>query len=75
MSIIFDFRELKGRIVTRYGNCKNFGKAIGMSASQVSDRLNNKIHFKPDEIYIICAPDVLDIPEAEVVRYFFTPKV
>lgn len=75
MGIVFDFRELKGRIIARYGNCGNFAKAINMSRSQISDRLNNKIQFRPEEIYIICAPDVLDIPEAEIGRYFLTPKV
>lgn len=73
--IEFDFSELRGRIVTRYGNCTNFCRAINMGRAQLSGRLNNKIKFSPEEIDIICAPEILDIRQSEIGRVFFTRKV
>lgn len=71
----FDFRKLRGRIIEKYGQYDALAKAINMSPAQLSDRLNNKISFKPSEIYRISSADVLDIPGAEIPRYFLTPKV
>ena len=75
MAVIFDFSELIGRIIARYGNRGNFARAIGLSEAQLSDRLRNKTAFKPDEIILICTPKILDIPDTQIGRYFFTPKV
>lgn len=75
MPIIFDFSELRGRIVTKYGNLGKFADSIHMSRSNLSERLSNKSKFKPEEIYLFCQPEVLDIPETEIGKYFFTLKV
>lgn len=75
MPVIFDFSELCGRIITRFGNYANFAEAVGMSRAQLSERLRNKRHFKPDEVIFISSPEVLDIPDTEIGKYFFTPKV
>ena len=75
MGILFDFSELKGRIVARYGSFSKFAGAVRMSRAQVSDRINNKVRFQPDDILLICSQDVLDIPAEEIGKYFFTPKV
>lgn len=75
MPIVFDFSELRGRIVARFENYANFAKKINLSQAQLSERLKNKRKFKPEEIHAICAPDVLDIPDAEIGRYFFKLKV
>lgn len=75
MPVIFDFSELCGRIITRYGNYANFASAVDLSRPQLSERLRNKRPFKPEEIYLICSPEVLDIPVEWIGRYFFTPKV
>ena len=75
MDVIFDFSELCGRIIARYGNYAKFAEAIDMSRAQLSERLKNKRPFKPDEIYLICSPKVLDIAPTEIGRYFLTPKV
>lgn len=75
MPVIFDYSELCGRIITRYGNYANFAEAVEMSRAQLSERLRNKRHFKLDEIYVMCAPEILDIPSQEIGRYFFKPKV
>lgn len=75
MDVIFDFSELCGRIIARYGSYAKFAEAIGMSRAQLSERLGNKRPFKPDEIYLICSPEVLDIAPEYIGRYFLTPKV
>ena len=73
MPITFDFSELRGLIVSRYGTCAKFAEATGLSRSQLSDRLRNKIRFLPDEVCTAC--DLLGIPAEEIGKYFFTPKV
>lgn len=71
----FEYSKLKGRIIEKYGTRKAFAECIGMTASALSDRLNNKVPFSAPEIARICAEDVLDIPEKDIAIYFFTPKV
>ena len=73
--MIFDFRKLRGRIIEVYGSYAGLAKAIDMSPAQLSDRLQNKIAFKPDEMYLIASKEVLDIPSEEIPRYFLTPLV
>jgi hypothetical protein len=46
---------------------------MGIAASNLSARLNGKIHWGADEIK--AASDLLRIPDEEMVAYFFTPKV
>lgn len=75
MGTAFDFNELRGRIVTKYGKQAALAKAMGISRAALSGKLNNHVAFKPDEIARMCSPKMLDIPPAEIGRYFFTPKV
>jgi hypothetical protein len=75
MRIIFDYSELCGRIITRYGNYANFADSIGMSRAQLSERLRCKRQFKMEEIFFICSPNILDIPDEDIGKYFFAPKV
>lgn len=70
---MFDFSELRGRIISKYGNYALFAEAMGLSRAQLSDRLNNKVNFKPDDIVLAC--DLLGIPAEDIGKYFFTPKV
>ena len=71
----FDFSKLRGRIIEVYGCYADMAKAVNMSPAQLSDRLQNKIAFKPEEIYLISSREVLDIPSEEIPRYFLTPRV
>ena len=75
MPIEMDFSALRGRIIEKFGTFAAFAQAIGMSRASLSQRVMNDIAFKPDEIILICSPEVLDIPSAEIGKYFFTPKV
>lgn len=69
----FDLSELRGRIKARFGSEKEFAKAMEMTQSSLSPRLNGKIHWSADEIKLAC--DLLGISSEEVGAYFFTPKV
>jgi hypothetical protein len=69
----FDFSKLLGRIIEKYGTRGAFATAMGLAESALSYRLNNKIHFGAEEIYLAC--QLLDIPGADIPAYFFTPKV
>lgn len=68
----FDFRKLRGRIKEYYGSEKAFAEAMGMAQSSLSARLNNLIHWDGAETKRVC--DLLEIPDDEVVAYFYTPK-
>ena len=68
----FDFNKLRGRIKERFGSEKAFAEAMGMAPSNLSARLNGKIHWGSVEIRLAC--DLLKIPDDEVVAYFFTRK-
>lgn len=70
--MIFDYRKLEGRIVEKFGTRSVFAEKAGFTRSQLSARLNNKVFFSSDEILRLCAPDLLDIPAAEIPAYFFT---
>ena len=75
MPIEFDFSALRGRIIEKYGTFASFADAIKMGRASLSQRIMNDVNFKPDEIILICSPEVLDIPSTDIGRYFFTPKV
>ena len=72
---MFDFSELRGLMVAKFSTCAACAEAVGMSRSQMSDRLTGKRNFQLEEIYDLCEPSVLDIPATEIGRYFLTPKV
>lgn len=74
MRIQFDFSLLRGRIIEKYGSCSALASAIKMPRDALSARLNNRVAFKPDEIFLICSADVLDIPDTEIGRYFLRRK-
>lgn len=69
----FNFSKLRGRIKERFGSEKAFAIALDIAPSNLSARLNGKIHWGADEIKRVS--DLLEIPDEEMVAYFFTPKV
>ena len=72
---MFDFSELRGLMIAKFGTCAACAAAVGMSRSQMSDRLTGKRNFQLEEIYALCDPSVLDIQDTDIGRYFLTPKV
>lgn len=67
------YRKLQGRIKEVYGTQKNFIKAMGMSYTALSFRLNGKAEWKASEIAKAC--ELLHIPLTEAYLYFFNQKV
>lgn len=67
----FDHSKLNGRITEKFGSQRALAAAIGWTESKLSARLNNLVHFDSEEILMLCAPNVLDIPCEEIPVYFF----
>ena len=69
----FDYSKLRGKIREIFRTQSTFAKAMGMSTTSLSAKLNNKIEFSQKEIDK--ASDLLKIKKEEIPVYFFTPKV
>ena len=67
----FDHSKLLGRITEKFGSQRALAVAIGWTESKLSARLNNSVHFDSEEMMLLSAPDVLDIPCEEFPAYFF----
>ena len=65
----FDYSKLRGRIVEKYRSQRELSKAIGVSEKTLSNKINNIIFFKQDDIMLICGR--LEIPVNEISDYFF----
>lgn len=70
----FNHDKLAGRIKEKFGSQDALAKFLGWPASRLSNRMRNKVHFDDVEIWLLCAPDCLDIKEHEIVLYFFTEE-
>ena len=71
--MVFDYSNLSGRIVAKYGTQYNFAIAIGLSERSLSLKLNNKVPWKNTEI--MKAVELLDINPEDIPAYFFNHKV
>lgn len=69
----FDYANLNGRIITKFGTQFRFAQALGLSERSLSLKLNNRVQWKQTEIAL--AASLLDIDVEDIPRYFFTQKV
>lgn len=69
----FDYSKLKGKIKEVYCTQKDFARAIGLSETSISCKLNNGVDWKQEEIEK--AMDLLKLPKNNIHEYFFTKKV
>lgn len=69
----FDYSNLVGRIVTKYGTQYNFAIAMEMSERSLSLKLNNKVPWKDREI--AKAAELLGIKAIDISKYFFKQEV
>lgn len=69
----WDYSKLRGRIKEKFNTIDNFAEALGMSRTSLSQRLNNQLEFSQNEI--AKAMFLLDEDEANMVDFFYTPKV
>lgn len=67
----FDYSELKGRIVAKFGTQSEFSRKLGINESYLSMKLTTR-GFSPDEILKIS--ELLDISKEEIGKYFFCQR-
>lgn len=72
-NVVMDYAVLIGRIKDKFQTCEQFAKAMGMSKSGLSAKLNNRRDFSSDEIVRACK--LLGLSPADIPQYFFTEKV
>lgn len=70
---MYDYSNLKGKIVAVYGTQKEFANEMKLSHTSLSNKLTNKVDFSQSEIDK--AIMILGIPKEDVCSYFFTHKV
>lgn len=68
----FDYEELIRLIKYKCGTIADFANEIGMPIYCLYNRLNGNVGFKQSEIWLIV--EKLDIPDADIARYFLTVK-
>lgn len=69
MKTKFNYSKLLGRIKECGFTQAKLAKAIGISKTTLSVKLNNLFSFTSEEILAICK--VLDIPTNEIGAYFY----
>lgn len=62
------FPELRNLIVARYQTMENFAKAMKLSQTTLSYKLNGKTQWRQNDIVRAC--DLLNIKDADVSYYF-----
>jgi len=70
---VYDYSKLKGKIREVFGTQGAFAKSIQLSDVSVSNKLNNLIDWKQEEIEK--SIEQLMIPHDEIHVYFFKQKV
>ena len=68
-----DYKKLKLKIMEVFETQEAFAKAMEMSKTALSTRLNGSVEWKSSEIAKAC--DLLHIPLEDAHLYFFTQKV
>ena len=65
----YKYNKLRGRIIEKYGSQSEFAKAIGLSETSVSNKMQCKSAFDQRDIVKWC--EALDIPIEQNGEYFF----
>lgn len=69
----YDYSRVLGKMKERGYTQESFAKALGISATSLNLSLNNNRTFKQDELSRACK--LLDIPLAQIAKYFFVHKL
>ena len=69
----YNYDKLKGRVKEIFDTQENFANAINISTTSLNYKLNNKKKWTQSEIYNSIL--VLQIPNNEIINYFFTKKI
>ena len=68
-----DMRNLRGKIIQKYGSQNEFAAAIGTTAQTVTAKLNGRSQFSQGDIIKWC--NALDIDAPSIGEYFFDEKL
>ena len=68
-----DMRNLRGRIIQKYGSQGKFARALGNTEQTVTAKLNGRSQFSQDDIIKWC--NALDIEGPSIGEYFFENKL
>jgi UV DNA damage repair endonuclease len=68
-----DYRKLKGKIKEVFDTHEAFAKALGMSCTSLSLKVNDRREWTTGEIVKAC--ELLNIPLTDAHLYFFIAKV
>lgn len=71
--MVFNYRKLRGKIREMFQTEQAFAKAMGISKTSLSAKLNNQVEFSQKEIEL--AIELLKISKDEIPVYFFTLEV
>lgn len=69
----YNYNKLKGRIKEFFGTQELFAESIGLSATSINNKLNNKTPWTQEEIYLSITR--LHIEPIEIQEIFFTKIV
>ncbi|WAW14645.1 DUF739 family protein [Peptostreptococcus equinus] len=69
----WDYSKLLGKIKEKYGTQDKFAKELGMSATTLNLKLNNKLEFTQKQMFLAC--DLLNIDRSKTNDYFFEQLV
>ena len=65
----YNYKKLRGRIKEYYDTQEKFADELGIGRVSLSQRLNNKLEFRQDEIKL--AAELLEIQVERIAYYFF----
>lgn len=69
----YNYNKIRGKIIEEFGSNADFAKAMEISTTTLSNKLNNKVPWT--QIDIEKAIKILGINSKEINQYFFTPKI
>ena len=67
------YNKLKGRIIEKFGSQVEFAKALGVTETTVSRKMQNKSEFDKDDMEKWSA--LLDIEKSQFYDYFFADRI
>lgn len=71
----FDYSDLIGRIIAKFGSRRAFAKAVGRSENTISKKLSGKVPITKVDVEKWSRKDLLDIAAQDIPAYFFKFKV
>jgi hypothetical protein len=71
MECKFDYSNLRGRVIAKFGSLTRFAEVDGRSLNTISKKFNGKSQISIKDIEKWSSPELLDIPATEYKEYFF----